>query len=89
MRQPEAPQKEFQAQSKTNGRKIDAPHWARDINNEMSHGLIELAAQSHAAQDDYLSSILGKGIPISYRNNHGELVRELPDGKIDPIMEAL
>ena len=80
--------KGFPVQSKTFDRKIDAEQWARDIENEMDRGLIELAAQSHAAQDDFLSGILGKGIPVTYRDDQGDLLKELPDGKIGRIMEA-
>lgn len=42
--------KGYPVQSNTFERKIDADQWARDNENKMNRGLIELAAQSHAAQ---------------------------------------
>lgn len=78
----------YPVQSKTFERKIDAEQWARDIENEMNLDLIELAAQSHANQASFLADILKKGIPITYRDNQGELLKELPGGNIDRIMEA-
>ncbi|WP_316897185.1 hypothetical protein [Pseudodesulfovibrio indicus] len=80
--------KGYPAQSKTFDRKIDAEQWARNNENKTDRGLIELAALSHAAQDCFLSGILGKGIPIPYRDDQGELVKELPGGKTERIMGA-
>lgn len=80
--------KGYTAQSKTFERRIDAEQWARDIENEMNHDVIKLAAQSHTTQDDFLSGIMKRGIPITYRDAQGILVEEFPDGKIERIMEA-
>lgn len=80
--------KSYPIQSKTFDHKTDAKKWARDIENEMNRSLIERAAQSHAIQDDFLSDILEKGIPITYRDNRGILVKELPNGKIERIVET-
>lgn len=80
--------KGYPAQSKTFERKIDAELWARDIEDETDRGLVKLATQSHVNQNDFLSGILEKGTPITYRNNQGTLVKEFPSGKIEHIPEA-
>jgi hypothetical protein len=87
-RQCKAQRKGIPTQSKAFERKINAEQWAQYIRNEVNRSLIELAAQSHAAQEDFLSGILGKGIPVTYRDDQGDLLKELPDGKIGRIMEA-
>jgi|GEM_PF-2339464 len=56
--------------------------------DQIKLNIIELAAQSHTNQDNFLSDILQKRIPITYRNAQGNLVKELPDGKILLIHEA-
>ncbi|MGE4423592.1 MAG: hypothetical protein AB7D39_14960 [Pseudodesulfovibrio sp.] len=50
--------------------------------------LVDLAALSHANQDNFLSDILKKDVAISYRDPQGELVKELPDGKTEHVLEA-
>lgn len=80
--------KSYPIQSKTFDHKTDAEKWARDIENEMDRSLIERAAQSHAIQDDFLSDILKRGSPITYRDGQGILVKELPSGKIERIVKA-
>ncbi|MBC17130.1 MAG: hypothetical protein CL942_08765 [Desulfovibrio sp.] len=58
------------------------------IKKNTNPSIIELAAQSHENQDYFLSHILNKEIPITYRDAKGNLVIELPNGKVELIQES-
>lgn len=36
-------------------------------------------------QKKILADMLDKGIPLTYRNENGQMVREYPDGRIEPV----
>jgi len=87
-RQIKARRKGLPTQSKTFEHRTDTEQWACDIENEIGSDLVKLVAQSHANQNSFLSDILKRGIPVTYRDDQGDLLKELPDGKIERIMEA-